>query len=115
MQVGGMEQVSEIVNTAGFSESPNNNTWLAKTLQYVLSTFELFVDLLLLSWHLRWTDLFAFFFVRVASHRLHSALVSVLGSTEYVHCEGPAVLSSSTFITKKRPSRLAPSSIDILV
>ena len=37
--------------TAGFnSGSPKNNTWLVKTLQYVISTFELFLVLLSLSW-----------------------------------------------------------------
>ena len=39
------------------------NTWLVKNLQYVLSTFELFLVLFLLSWLLlRWTNFFAFFF-----------------------------------------------------
>ena len=68
---------------------------------YVFSTFELFLVLFLLSWLPRWTDLFAFFFVRVASYRLHSALVSALDSAKYVHCEAPAALSSPSSIAKK--------------
>ena len=46
---------------------------------------------------------FAFFFVRVASRRLRSALVSALYSAKYVHCEGPAALSSPSSIAKKHP------------
>ena len=53
-----------------FSGSPKNITWLVETLQYMLSTFELFLVLFLLSLLLRWTDLFAFFFVKVASRWL---------------------------------------------
>ena len=56
------EQLSEIVH-CWFSGSQKNNTWLVETLQYMLSTFELFVVLFLLSWLLRRTDLFAFFVV----------------------------------------------------
>ena len=100
MPVGHAEQLSEILH-CWFSGSQKNNTWLMKTLQYVLSTFELFVVLFLLFWLLRWTDFFAFFFVRVARCRLHSALVSALGSAKYVHCEGPAILSSPSSIAKK--------------
>ena len=101
IQVGRAEQLSEIVH-CWFSGSQKNNTWLVRTLQYVLSTFELFLVLFLLSWLPRWTDLFAFFFVRVASRRLRSALVSALDSTKYVRCEGPAALSSPSSIAKKR-------------
>ena len=43
---------------------------------------------------LLWTDLFVFFFVRVASRRLRSVLASALDSAKYVRCEGPAALSS---------------------
>ena len=50
-----------------------------KNLQYMLSTFQLFLVLLSLYWLLRWADFFAFFFLRVASHRLRSALVYALG------------------------------------
>ena len=46
---------------------------------YVLSTFELFLVLLSLSWLLWWAD-FLLFFLRVASRRLRSALVYALGS-----------------------------------
>ena len=46
-----------------------------------------------------------FFFLRVASCRLRSALISALDSAKYVHCEGPAALSSPSSIAKKlRPS-----------
>ena len=45
----------------------------------------------------------AFFFVRVTSHRLRSALVSALDSAKYVCYEGPATLFSLTSIAKKRP------------
>ena len=75
---------------------------LVKNLQYVLSAVELFLVLFSLSWLLRWTDLLVLFFVRVASHRLRSALASPLDSTKYVHCKGPATLSSSSSVAKKR-------------
>ena len=39
----------------------SQNTWLAKNLQYVLSTFELFLVLPSLYLLLRWADFFAFF------------------------------------------------------
>ena len=50
----------------------------------------LLLNSLLFSWLLRWSDLFAFFFVRVASRRLRSALVSALDYAKYVRCEGPS-------------------------
>ena len=62
--------------------------------QYVLSTVELFL-VLLLSWLLRSTNLVVLFFVRVTSRRLRSALASALDSDKYVRCEGPAALSSA--------------------
>ena len=43
-----------------------------------------------------------FFFLRVSSHRLHSAFVYALGSTKYIRYKGPATLSSPSSITKKR-------------
>ena len=61
-----------VQNNGNVKSEPN--TWLVKTLQYVLSTFELFLVLFLLPWFLRWTDFFAFF-LKVASRRLHSALI----------------------------------------
>ena len=42
------------------------------------------LNYLLLSWLLWWTDLLVLFFVRVASHRLRSALASALDSAKYV-------------------------------
>ena len=77
--------------------------WLVETLQYVLSTFEFFVDLFLRSWLLRWTDLFAFFFVTVASHRLRSSPASALDFAKYLRCEGPAALSFPSSIAEKSP------------
>ena len=76
--VGHVEQVSEIVRCWYNTGSQKNITWFVKTFQYMLS-----------AWLLRWTDFFAFF-VRVASHRLRSALVSALDSTKYVRCKSPA-------------------------
>ena len=61
MQVGCVEQVSEN-GRCWFSGSQKYNTWLVETLQYALSTFELFLVLSLLSWLLWWSDLFAFLF-----------------------------------------------------
>ena len=92
-----------------FNGSQNNNTWL------VLSFFELFDALFLLSWLLRWTDLLAFFFVRVASHQLHSALVSALDSTKYIHCEGPAALFSPSSFAKKPCPPPTLSSTNVLM
>ena len=46
------------VRNCTVSRSQKNNTWFAKTLQYVVSTFEFFLVLSLLSWLLQWTDLF---------------------------------------------------------
>ena len=60
MWVGRAEQVSENGRCWFNSGSLKDNTWLVKTVQYVLSTFEPFLVLFLLSWLLRWTDLFAF-------------------------------------------------------
>ena len=80
------------------------NTWLVKNLQYVLSTFELFVVLLLLSWLLWWTDFFAFFPLRVTCCLLRSALVYALGSAKYVPCKGPAVRSFPSSVAKKHRS-----------
>ena len=48
MQVGREEQLSEILH-CWFSGTQKNNTWLVESLQYVLSTFELFVVRFLLS------------------------------------------------------------------
>ena len=61
------------------------NTWLVKTLLYMLSIY-LWTLSLLLSWLLRWTTSLLFF-LRVTSRRLHSALVSVLDSAKYIHCK----------------------------
>ena len=61
MWVGCVEQVSEN-GRCWFSGSQKYNTWLVETLQYALFTFELFLVLFLLSWLLRWSDLFAFRF-----------------------------------------------------
>ena len=56
---------------------------------------------------LKQIGLFAFFFVRVASHRLRSALISALHSTNYV-------LSSPSSITKKCcPHQLHPPSMSL--
>ena len=55
------------------------NSWLVKNLQYVPSTFELFIVLLSLSLLLWWADFFAFF-LTVASRRLHSPLIYAPGS-----------------------------------
>ena len=99
MWVGHAEQLSEFY-TAGLVGAKRTIPGLWR-LQYVLSTVELFVVLFLLSWLLQWTDLLAFFFVRVASCRLCSALVSALDSAKYVCCKRPAALST-------------PSSIDVL-
>ena len=64
------------------------NTWLVKNLQYVLSTFELFLVLVLsLSWLLWWADFFTFF-LRVTSRRLHSALVYALSSANTYVAKG---------------------------
>ena len=74
--------------------------WRLSSMCFLL--FEVFVVLFLLCWLLRWTDLFAFFFfVRVASCWLRSALVSTLDSAKYVCCKGPAALSSPSSIAKK--------------
>ena len=63
-------------------------TWLVNNLQYVLSTFELFLVLLSLSWLLRWADFFAFYFLSVGSCRLHSALVYPLRSANTYVAKG---------------------------
>ena len=55
--------------------------------------------LLPLSWRLRWTDFFVLFFCRVGSHHPHSAFIYALDSAKYVHCKGPATLSSPSSIT----------------
>ena len=70
--------------------------------QYVLSTSELFLVLLSLSWFLgEQTSLLSF--LRVASRQLHSAFVYVLGSAKYMYVryEGPAALSSPSSVAKK--------------
>ena len=82
VQVGRAAKVSGVSRLVGVQRALRNNgnmksepKYLAvKNLQYVLSTVELFLVLFLLSWLLRWTDLLVLFFVRVASHRLHSTL-----------------------------------------
>ena len=82
------------------------NTWLAKNLQYVLSTVEVFFVLFSCSsWLLWWTDLLVLFFVRVTSCQLRSALASALDSAKYVRCEGPAVLSSLSSVAQKTSSQ----------
>ena len=43
-----------------------------------------------------------FLFLWVASHWLHSAIVSSLNSAKYVHCKGPVMLFFSSSIVKKR-------------
>ena len=97
MWVGHAEQVSEIVH-CWVSGSEKKNTWLVKTVQYVLSTFELFLVLFLLSW-LLWVGW------------QHSALISALDSAKYVRYEGLAALSFPSSITQKRcPPQLCPPS-----
>ena len=73
-----------------------------KNLQYVLSTVKLFLVLFLVSWLLPWTDLLVLFFVRIASRRLRSALVSALDFAKYIHGKGSAAQSSPSSIAKKR-------------
>ena len=96
MWVGRAEQLSEILH-CWFSGSQKNNTSLVRAFYFwtlccsVLALLTSTVD-----WSLH------FFFVRVASRRLCSALVSTLDSTKYIRCEGPATLSSPSSITKKR-------------
>ena len=63
MQVGCTEQGSENGRYWFNSGSQRNNTWLVKTVQYVLSTFELSLDLFLPSWFVWWNGLFAFSFL----------------------------------------------------
>ena len=98
--MGRTAQVSGVAPFVGVQRTVQNNgnvksepKYLAvKNLQYVLSTLELCLVLLLLSWLLRWADFFAFFFfLRVASHQLHSVCV---------YCEGPAVLSSPSSVVR---------------
>ena len=68
--------------------SPKNNTkqlntWLVKNLQYVFSTFELFLFFCRSLGFLRWADFFAllcFFSAGVSSRRLRSALAYALRS-----------------------------------
>ena len=107
--MGCAAQVSSVARIVGVQRIAQNNsnvksepdTWLVKNLQYVLSTVELFLVLFLLYWLLQWIDLLVLFFVRVASRRLHSALVSALDFAKYVPCKGPAALSSPSSVAKK--------------
>ena len=55
---------------------------------YMLSTFELFFVVLSLYWLLLWADYIAFFFLRVASRWLCSALIYALGSTNTYVAKG---------------------------
>ena len=105
--MGRVAQVSGVARLVRVQRAVQNNGNMKGepkylNLQYVLSTVELFLVLFLLSWLLRWTDLLVFFFVRVASHQLRSALVSTLDSGKYVCCEGPATLSSLSSVAKNR-------------
>ena len=111
-QMGCVAQVSGIARLVGVQRMVQKNVnvksepkYLAvKNIQYVLSTVELFFFFVLLSlyWLLQWlTSLL--FFLRVTSRRLGSALVHGLGSANmYVHCVGPAALSSPSSNAKKR-------------
>ena len=113
VQMGRAAQVSGFARLMGAQRTVQKNDnmrsepkYLAvKNLQYMLSTFELFLVVLLLSWLLQWADFFAFFSLRVASRQLCSALVYALGSTKYVRCEGPATLPPppSSFSKKRHP------------
>ena len=74
------------------------NTWLVKSVQYVLSAFELILSL---SWRLQVDGLLCLF-LRVGSRWLCSAIYA-LDSAKYVCCKGPAALSSVSSVTKKCP------------
>ena len=76
-----------VQNNSNVKSEPN--TWHVKTLQYVLSTFQIFfVPLASMV-----ADSFAFW--------LHSSTRFCTYSTKYLCCEGSVVLSSPSFITKK--------------
>ena len=75
------------------------NTWLVKNLQYVLSSFELLFFCRSLGFYCGLTLLF------FLSNQPLAAFITRLGTWLYKHirCEGPAVLSSPSSVTKKRP------------
>ena len=99
-RMGCVAQVSGIACLVGVQRTlqNNGNVKSGPKYQYVLSTFELFLVLLSLSWFLRRAD---FFFLRVASCWQRSAFIYALGSAKYVCCKGPATLSSPFSVTKK--------------
>ena len=94
------------------------NTWLVKNLQYMLSTFELFLVLLSLSWLLRWADFFAFFFFSELpgiSCVQHSFVHLALQNTTASHAVLPILLSppfvtTLSFFPSLLPLSLPPSS-----
>ena len=51
-----------LIRTRDPNKKSEPNNWHIETLQYVLSSFELFLALFLLYYVIRWTDLFAFLF-----------------------------------------------------
>ena len=108
--MGRTAQVSGVAPLVGVQRTVQNNSnvksepkYLAvKNLQYVLSTLELCLVLLLLSWLLRWADFFAFFFfLRVASRQLRSVCV---------YCEGLVVLSSPSSVVRHQKNIVQTSS-----